>query len=128
MKRSIEILSHLFFWVLFTAFAVMLSKLYLEAKPDAPFASHFTYVIFLEVAMGLIFFYTTFFCIPWAKKTNTNQIILGAILLFLLVFFALPAMKFGMWQVMSSIIPHILVIFLAYIFRMFSDSVALKQA
>ena len=128
MKRSIEILSHLFFWVLFTAFAVMLSKLYLEAKPDAPFASHFTYVIFLEVAMGLIFFYTTFFCIPWARKKSTNQIILGAILLFLLVFFALPAMKFGMWQVMSSIIPHILVIFLAYIFRMFSDAVALKQA
>ena len=128
MKRSIEILSHLFFWVLFTAFAVMLSKLYLEAKPDAPFASHFTYVIFLEVAMGLIFFYTTFFCIPWARKKSTNQIILGAILLFLLVFFAFPAMKFGMWQVMSSIIPHILVIFLAYIFRMFSDAVALKQA
>ena len=128
MKRSIEILSHLFFWVLFTAFAVMLSKLYLEAKPDAPVASHFTYVIFLEVAMGLIFFYTTFFCIPWARKKSTNQIILGAILLFLLVFFALPAIKFGLWQVMSSIIPHILVIFLAYIFRMFSDAVALKQA
>lgn len=128
MKRSIEILSHLFFWVLFTAFAVMLSKLYLEAKPDAPFASHFTYVIFLEVAMGLIFFYTTFFCIPWARKKSTNQIILGAILLFLLVFFALPAMKFGLWHVMSSIIPHILVIFLAYVFRMFSDVVALKQA
>ncbi|MDD2304294.1 MAG: hypothetical protein PHP53_06340 [Prolixibacteraceae bacterium] len=128
MKRSIEILSHLFFWVLFTAFAVMLSKLYLEAKPDAPFASHFTYVIFLEVAMGLIFFYTTFFCIPWARKKSTNQIILGTILLFLLVFFALPAIKFGLWQVMSSIIPHILVIFLAYVFRMFSDAVALKQA
>jgi len=127
MKRSIEILSHVFFWVLFTAFAVMLSKLYLEAKPDAPFATHFTYVIFLEVVMGLIFFYTTFFCLPWAQKNTTNLVILGAILLVLLVFFAFPAMKFGLWQVMSSIIPHILVIFLAFIFRIFSDSIKFKQ-
>jgi len=127
MKRSIEILSHLFFWVLFTAFAVMLSKLYLEAKPDAPFAPHFTYVIFLEVVMGLIFFYTTFFCLPWARKNSTNLIILAAILLALVLFFAFPAMKFGIWQIMSSIIPHVLVIFLAYIFRIFSDSIKLKQ-
>lgn len=127
MKRSVEIFAHLFFWVLFTAFAVMLSKLYLEAKPDAPFAQHFTYVIFLEVVMGLIFFYTTFFCFPWARKNTTNLVLLGAILLVLLLFFAFPAIKFGLWQVMSSIIPHVLVIFLAFIFRIFSDSIKLKQ-
>lgn len=128
MKRSIEILSHLFFWVLFTVFAVMLSKVYLEAKPDAPFASHFTYVIFLEVVMGLIFFYTTFLAIPWARKNSANLTILVAILLFLLLFFAFPAIKFGFWQVMSSIIPHLILVFLAIIFRIFSDSIKLRQA
>ena len=60
MNRSVEITVHVLFWVLFTAVSVMLSKLYLEAKPDAPFAAHFTYVITLEVVMGLIFFYTLF--------------------------------------------------------------------
>ena len=49
------------------------------------------------------------------------------ILLFFLVFFALPAMKFGFWQVMSSIIPHTILIFLAIIFRKFSDSLKLEQ-
>jgi hypothetical protein len=128
MKRSIEITVHLLFWVLFAAFAVMLGKLYLEAKPEAPFAPHFTYVIFLEVVMGLIFFYTTFFGISWARKKNINQVILTAILLFLLLFFAFPAMKFGLWQVMSSVLPHLIVIFLAFIFRYFSDSHPYKQA
>lgn len=128
MKRSIEITVHLLFWVLFAAFAVVLGKLYLEAKPDAPFAPHFTYVIFLEILMGLIFFYTTFFGISWARKKNINQVILVVILLFLLLFFAFPAMKFGLWQVMSSVLPHLVVIFLAFIFRYFSDSHPYKQA
>lgn len=128
MKRSVEIIVHLIFWVLFTAVAVMLSKLYLEAKPDAPFAPHFTYVITLEVVMGLIFFYATFFCLPWARKTGTNTAILGVILLVLTLFFAFPAMKFGMLQVMSSVIPHVFLIFLAYIFRHFSDLYHYKQA
>lgn len=128
MKRSVEITVHVLFWVLFTAVAVMLSKLYLEAKPDAPFAAHFTYVITLEVVMGLIFFYTTFFCLPWARKNGTNTAILGFILLALTLFFAFPAMKFGMWQVMSSVIPHVFLIFLAWIFRHFSDLYRYKQA
>ncbi len=128
MKRIFEIAVHLLFWTMFTAFAVMLSKLYLEAKPDAPFAAHFTYVIFLEVAMGLIFFYIPFFCLPWARKNATNTTILTVILLFLLLFFAFPAMKFGMLQVMSSVIPHLFLIFLAYIFRRFSDLYGYKQA
>ena len=128
MKRSVEITVHVLFWVLFTAVAVMLSKLYLEAKPDAPFAPHFTYVITLEVVMGLIFFYTTFFCLSWARKNGTNTAILGLILLALTLFFAFPAMKFGMWQVMSSVIPHVFLIFLAWIFRHFSDLYRYKQA
>jgi len=128
MKRSVEITVHVLFWVLFTAFAVLLSKMYLEAKPDAPFAAHFTYVITLEVVMGLIFFYTTYFCLPWAKKSGTNTIILIVILLALTLFFAFPAMKFGMLQVMSSVIPHVFLIFLAWIFRHFSDLYRDKQA
>lgn len=128
MKRSVEITVHVIFWVLFTAVTVMLSKLYLEAKPDAPFAPHFTYVITLEVVMGLIFFYTTFFCLPWARRNGTNTAILVAILLALTLFFAFPAMKFGMLQVMSSVIPHVFLIFLAFIFRRFSDLYRYKQA
>jgi hypothetical protein len=128
MKRSVEIAVHVLFWVLFTAVAVMLSKIYLEAKPDAPFAAHFTYVITLEVVMGLIFFYTTYFCLPWARRNSTNTVILIGILVALTIFFAAPAMKFGMLQVMSSVVPHVFLIFLAYVFRRFSDLSRYKQA
>jgi hypothetical protein len=117
MKKSIEISVHLFFWILFTATVFILSKIYLEAKPDAPFSNHFLYVIFLELFMGVLFFYTTYFCIPWALKKQSNAYILAAILLLLLLFFAFPAMKFGILQIMSSIIPHAFLIFLAKIFR-----------
>ena len=48
------------------------------------------YVIFLELAMGLIFFYITFLGIPWAKKKKTNVLILSGVLLVLLMLFAYP--------------------------------------
>lgn len=127
MKKSIEISVHLFFWIVFAAFAFMLSKIYLQAKPDAQFGNHLGYVISLEVVMGLIFFYTTFFGIPWARKSISRYLILASGLLFLLLFFAYPAMSFGIWEVLSSIIPHVIVIFLAIIFRRFSDSIRLEQ-
>ncbi len=123
MKKFAEISIHLFFWILFTTVVFVLSKIYLEANPDAPFSNHFTYVIFLEVFMGVIFFYTTYFCIPWAKKKQTNALILTIILLFLLMFFAYPAMKIGVLQVMSSIIPHLLLIFVAILLKLYSISV-----
>ena len=122
MKKSIEISAHLLFWLLFTAFTIMLSKSFLEVKPDAPFAAHFAYVVFLEVVMGLIFFYTTYSTLPWAMKKSSNLIVLICILLGLTVFFALPVMKIGMLQVLSSVIPHVFLIFLAVIFRKLSDS------
>ncbi len=121
MKRSVQITVHVLFWVLFAAFVIMLSKSFLEAKPDAPFAAHFTYVVTLELVMGLIFFYATFFLLPWARKNSTNTALLVAILLALTLFFAFPAMKIGMLQVMSSVIPHVFLIFLAFIFRRFAD-------
>ena len=127
MKKSIEISVHLFFWIVFTAFAFMLSKIYLQAKPDATFGNHLLYVISLEVVMGLIFFYTTFFGIPWTRRRISRYLILSAVLLFLLLFFAYPATNFGIWQVLSSIIPHVIVIFLAVIFRRFSDSIRLER-
>jgi LytS/YehU family sensor histidine kinase len=52
---------------------------------------------------------------------------LSGTLIILLLFFALPAMRIGFWEVMSSIIPHILVIFLAVIFRKYSDSLRLEN-
>jgi len=127
MKKSIEISVHIFFWIVFTAFAFMLSKIYLQAKPDAQFGNHLVYVISLEVVMGLLFFYTTFFGIPWARKKISRYMILSSVLVFLLLFFAFPAMSIGIWEVMSSIIPHVIVIFLAIVFRRFSDSIRLEQ-
>jgi LytS/YehU family sensor histidine kinase len=127
MKKWIEVLFHLFFWIVFTAFALILSKIYLQAKPDAPFGQHLFIIIAMEVLMGLIFFYVTFFGYPWAKKKKKNGIILSAILAFLLIFFALPATRVGLWEVMSSVIPHIIVILIAFVFRKFSDSIKLEQ-
>ena len=37
MKKSAEIVAHIFFWIVFTLFVFMLSKIYLQAKPDAPY-------------------------------------------------------------------------------------------
>ncbi len=127
MKRSLEISVHVFFWVVFTAFVFMLSKLYLQAKPDAPFANHLFYVVFLELVMGLIFFYITFFGLAWSRKKVSNFFLFAFTLLVLLLFFAMPAMRIGVWEVMSSILPHVIVIFLAVIFRKFSDAVRLES-
>jgi len=127
MKKSIEIAAHIFFWIVFTIFIFMLSKIYLQADPDAPFSQNLVYVIFLELLMGLIFFYTTFFGIPWAQKKKTNLLILSVTLIALLLFFAYPATHVGRWEVLSSILPHTIVIFLAGIFRKFSDSIRLEQ-
>ena len=88
MKKSAIISSQLILWVIFTLMVIAQSKLFLEAKPDAPFGSHFTYVVFLEVVMGMIFFYLTWFTFPWAGKKPVNAFITGAILLLLLLVFA----------------------------------------
>lgn len=105
----------------------MLCKIYLQAIPDAPISQHLAYVVFLELVMGLILFYITFFGIPAARKKKRNLLILSAVLLSLLVFFTIPAMSYGIWQILSSVIPHIIVIFLAFIFRSFSDYLRIKK-
>jgi hypothetical protein len=122
MKKSIEIAAHLILWVVFFLLVITYSKLYLLASPDAPFASHFNYVVFLELMMGLICFYITFLGIPYTRGKRKSKLLLTALLLLLLLVFAYPAISHGFWQVMSSFIPHISVIFLALIFRKLSDN------
>ncbi|HWR99039.1 MAG TPA: histidine kinase, partial [Prolixibacteraceae bacterium] len=128
MKKSTEIAVHAFFWVVFTAFVFMLCKVYLEVAPDAIFSHYLFRVVTQEVIMGMIFFYVTFFGIPWSQKKVANLAVLVSLLLFLLLLFAYPAItRFGIWQVMSSLIPHVVVIFLALIFRKFSDAIRLEK-
>jgi LytS/YehU family sensor histidine kinase len=127
VRKRIELLFHIFFWIVFAAFAIILSKIYLQVKPEAPFGQHLFTVITIEVVMGMIFFYVTFFGYPWAKRKKRYLVILSLILFFLLLFFALPATRFGLWEVMSSVIPHVAVILIAFVFRKFSDSIKLEQ-
>lgn len=117
MKKSLEIPAHLILWILFATMVIVNSRLYLEAKPDAPFAAHLSYVIFLDVLLGAIFFYTTYLALPWAEKKSSNSLLLGIVLAVLLLIFAIPAFKIGIIQVLGSLVPHIALIFLAYFFR-----------
>lgn len=117
MKKSIEIPVHIFFWTMFTLLTYVFTQMYLEAVPYAPFGQHLGYVIILELVMGLVFFYTTFFGMPWAQKKQSNMLIISVVLLALLLLFAFPATHFGILQVLSSILPHILLVFLAVLFR-----------
>ena len=127
MKKSVEIIAHIFFWLIFTAFVIILSQIYLQAKPDSALSQHFAYLVFLELIMALILFYITFLGIPLARRNKKSLIILAAIILFLLAFFAFPATRHGLWEILSSLIPHIIVIFLAVVFRRFSDSIRLEK-
>ena len=127
MKKSVEIIAHVFFWLIFTAFVIILSQIYLQARPDSTLSQHFAYLVFLELIMALILFYTTFLGIPPARRNKKILVILAAILLFMLAFFAFPATRHGLWETLSSLIPHIIVIFLAVIFRRFSDSIRLER-
>lgn len=126
MKKSVEIIAHVVLWILFTLLVLVLSKLYFQTRPDVPAAMHLPYIVFLELVMGLIFFYTTYFGIPLARTKTTGTVILVVILLFLLAVFAYPAASHGTLQVMSSVIPHLMVIFLAIVFRILSDTISLK--
>lgn len=126
MKKSTEIIAHLSLWILFTLLVLVLSKLYFQVKPDAPAAMHLPKVVIMELAMGLIFFYTTFFGIPLALKRMRNLVIITMILLFLLVVFAYPAIRHGIPQVLSSVIPHLMIILLAVVFRYLSDRLSIQ--
>ena len=127
MKKSVEIIVHIFFWLIFTVFVIILSQIYLQARPDSALSQHFAYLVFLEVIMALILFYITFLGIPLARRNKKSFIILAAIILFILAFFAFPATRHGLWETLSSLIPHIIVIFLAVVFRKFSDSIRLEK-
>jgi sensor histidine kinase YesM len=111
----------------FTAFAYMLARIYLLAKPDAFLTSKINYLIFIELIMGLIIFYTTFLGIAFVRKINKTLAFLIILLVMELLIFVYPATRHGIWEIMSSIIPHIIIIFLAVIFRKFSDSIKLEK-
>jgi hypothetical protein len=117
MKKSLEIPAHLILWILFAVTILINSHLFLEAKPGAAFSQHFTYVVFLDIVIGAAFFYITYVSLPWAGRTPGNSIVFAAIMLLLLILFAIPAFKIGIWQVLSSIVPHTIMILLAVIFR-----------
>jgi hypothetical protein len=127
MKKSVEIIAHIFFWLIFTAFVIILSQIYLQAKPDSALSNHFAYLVSLELVMALIIFYTAFLGIPRARSSKKNLIILSSVLVFQLAFFAYPATRHGLWETLSSLVPHIIVIFLAIVFRRFSDSIRLER-
>jgi hypothetical protein len=122
MKKSYEIPAHLILWILFATMVVVNGSLYLEGKPDAPFASHFSYVIFLDILLGAIMFYTTFFILPWAERKASNSFITGLFLAILLIIFAVPAFRIGILQVLSSIVPHLSLIMFAILFRKLFNS------
>lgn len=127
MKRSFKLAIHLIFWVIYVAFTYMLCKIYLQAQPNAPFGQHLLYVVILELFMGLLFFYITFYGIQYVSRNKFNILYLSLLLIFLLFFFAYPALQIGFWEVMSSIIPHVIVILLAVVFRKFFDSIRLEK-
>lgn len=126
MKRSVEITAHVILWILFTLLVLVFCKHYFQAMPSAPAATHLPYIVFLELVMGLIFFYVTFFGLPLARKKTINSVILIGLLFFLLLLFAYPAISHGLLQVMSSVVPHLMIIFLAIVFRRLSDASVTK--
>jgi hypothetical protein len=117
MKRSIEIPFQALMWLIYAVMLLVESKLYLEVAPNAPFGQQLGFVISLDVFYSAIFFYVTYFCLPWALKSIGNKTILGVILFVLLTLFAIPALNIGIWQVLSSVVPHFTFILLAIGFR-----------
>jgi len=55
--------------------------------------------------------------LPWALKSIVNKAILSVILLVLITLFAIPALNIGIWQVLSSVVPHVAFVLLAIGFR-----------
>jgi len=117
MKKSFEIPFQAIMWFIYAVMLLVNSKLYLEVAPNAPFGQQLGFVIFLDVLLSAICFYVTYFCLPWALKSIVNKAILGVILLALLTLFAIPAFNIGIWQVLSSVVPHVAFVLLAIGFR-----------
>lgn len=117
MKKSIEIPFQAMMWLIYAVMLLVQSKLFLEVAPNAPFGQQLSLVIILDVLYSAIFFYITYFCLPWALKSKQNQTILGVILFALCTLFAIPALQIGIWQVLSSVVPHISFVLLAIGFR-----------
>jgi hypothetical protein len=127
MKKSIEFSLHTLFWVMFSISILSITKLSLQANPVAPVGQHISYVVFLELIMGLLFFYITFFASQWARRSGRNKLVLSVILSLLLIIFAIPATGHGLWEVLSSVVPHIILILMGFVFRVFSEYYKLEN-
>lgn len=117
MKKSIEIPFQATMWLIYAVMLLVESKLYLEVAPNAPFGQQLGLVILLDVLYSAICFYVAYFCLPWALKSKGNQTILGVVLFALITLFAIPAINIGIWQVLSSVVPHLAFVLLAIGFR-----------
>lgn len=127
MKKSIVIASHIFWWITLGVILEVFSVLFLQAVPNAPFAGHLFPMVTGGLVIGAIFFYAAFFLIPWARKSKRNLMIsLGALLL-LILSFSFREYQWGFFAVMRSTLPPLVILFLAFIFRKYSDSVKLEE-
>ena len=112
----------------FTAFVVILSQIYLQAKPDSALSQHFTYLVSLELIMALILFYTTFLGIPLARRNRKSLDHSCQPFFFASCsFFAYSGHPSWIMGDLELPDPHIIVIFLAVVFRRFSDSIRLEK-
>ncbi len=121
MKKSTEIAMHALLWIFFGTIVLTFSKLYLHSNPGAPFEQHLAYVIFLELAMSMLLFYITFFTLDRLTGRKPAALTITGILAAFVIVFALPALSHGFWQIMSSVIPHLFMIFMAVIMKKFAS-------
>jgi sensor histidine kinase YesM len=127
MKKSIVIASHIFLWITLAVFLGVFSMFFLKAVPDAPFAGHLYQMVAIGVVIAAVLFYATFFVIPWARKNKRNLIISIAALLLLILSYSYKEYQWGFFAVMRSTLPPLTILFFAYIFRKYSDSVKLEE-
>ncbi len=127
MKKSVLIASHFFLWISLAVFLEIFSLFFLKATPNAPFAGH----LYQMVAMGLFIvaglFYSTFFIIPWARKNKRNLFISLFALALLILSYSYKEYQWGIFAVLRSTFPALVIVFFAYVFRKYSDSLKLEE-
>lgn len=127
MKKSVLIASHIFLWLTLVVFLGIFSVTFLRATPNAPFAGHLYQMVAVGLLIVAVFFYSTFFIIPWARKNKRNLFISISALLLLILSYSYKEYQWGFLAVARSTFPALTVVFFAYIFRKYSDSVQLEK-
>jgi sensor histidine kinase YesM len=127
MKKSVLIVSHIFLWLTIAIFMSVFCFVFLKANPGAPYAGHAYKMVGAGLFVIGVFFYATYFLIPWAVKNRRNLIISASVLLLLLLSFSYNDFRWGIFAVLRSVFPVLSVVFFAYIFRKYSDSLKLEE-